>query len=614
MGIVSLLLTLGVGLPQHSSAYDGKHAEKEHYDLGNNFRNPVARDTLIHRISSQEEYQRFLLELDTPPGLIARFGQSVVKRHLGAMIPILPDTLVEFLHVEDAVEQETWAVLADSAGKELSAWWRSKDPFPATTRNQRLIEHLRRTDYAYRYFARENDEDALDDRGNIYLRFGAPEWREEIHVGYEGEFWVYPSLHDAAEYLLVRNRGRGYMIGQPLDLLPDHSLRGFGPTERGTRKAIRALSTLQSVYGELAHYRSRYGPRYSDLSMYLEQVRQASQGLAAELHHQPHTFAYRGIEEIRTDEAYAQQRRERAVPRVHTTVGRDLPLLPLAVRPVRTLDEEGSTQVDVYWAVRESNVQSSYPAGEATREQGYTAPLNFLLTATAVQETQKYELLNRHVTHNLIRAYNQETNREDRLRTTPVQQTVFTLRSEAARGAFQVDMYEAVVDSESQSVRRRAKIQTGVYRFDDLTLLDSSPAVLEISDVMPVDINGTTSIDEAPVIPHSSIRANEPLGLKFEVYHLTFDEEGQATYDVEYSVERKTDRGWLPTVLRGNEAVQTSVKSTYKAYRKDVTEYIVIDLDAWRENTQQDLRAEVRVRDKNSGQERVRHVTFTLAP
>jgi len=582
--------------------------------LEDNFRNPVARDTLIHRISSQEEYQRFLWKLDVPPRLIAHFDQSVVKRHLGAMIPILPDTLVESLRVEEAVEQETWTVLADSAGTALATWWRSKDPFPATTRNQRLIEHLRRTDYAYRHFARENDEDALDDRGNIYLRFGAPEWKEEIHAGYEGEFWVYPSLHDAAEYLLVRNRGVGYMIGQPLDLLRDHSLRGFGPTERGTRKAIRALSTLQSVYGELAHYRSRYGPRYSDLSMYLEQVRQASQGLAAELHHQPHTFVYRGIEEIRTDEAYAQQSRERAVPQVHTTVGRDLSRLPLAVRPVRTLDEEGSTQVDVYWAVRESGIQSSYSVGETTQEQGHADSLNFVFTATAVQETQKYELLNSHVTHNLIRTHNQETNHQDGLGTTPVQQTTFTLDSEAARGAFQVDMYRAVVDSESQSVRRRAKIRTGVYRFDDLAPLDSSPPVLEMSDVVPVDVNDMTSIEEASVIPHSSIRANEPLGLKFEVYHLTLNEEGQATYDVEYSVERKTDRGWLPTVLRGNEAVQTSVKSTYEAYRKDVTEYIVLDLDEWRESTQQDLRVEVRVRDKNSGQERVRHIAFTLAP
>lgn len=611
--IIGLLLAVGTGLILPPSLCYARDADRFQYHWQNEVRHTGAKDTLTSRISSQEEYQRLLSTLDSLSGPAAYFDQSVVKRHLGAIIPVLPDTLLKSLQVPNAVEEEDWTLLPGSTGAELSAWWRSRDPFPATDRNRRLTEHLRRTDYAYRHFAREDDEDALDDRGAIYLRFGAPEWREEIRVGYGGEFWVYPSLHDAAEYLLVRDRGKGYIIGQPTDLLPDHELRGFGPTERGTRKAIRALSMLKSIYADLSHYRSRYGPRYSDVSMYLEEVRQASQGLAAELHHRPHTFVYQAVENIKTDEAYAQRRREQAVPLTHTTVGEDLAPLPLAARPIRTLSETGSTQVNVYWATYESATQLSESIGESMQGQ-ILRPPNLLLTATAVQEKQNYEALDRYTTHTLVRPSTQEANHEGASHTTSVQHAAFILDTAAIRGALQVDMYLATIDEESQSLRRQAKIRSGVQRFEDLAPLNDDPDVLEISDIAPVDVSGTVPIEEAPVIPYASMHANEPLALKFEIYHLTFDENERTTYTVEYSVERRTERGWLPMLSRGNEATRTSVESTYEGYKKDVTEYVVIDLDEWRENNRQDLRVEVRVRDENSAQQVERHVAFTLAP
>lgn len=55
----------------------------------------------------------------------------------------------------------------------MGRYWRAKDPAPLTKANERLLEHYRRVSYAREQYPR--GEDSWDKRGEIYIRFGAPD-------------------------------------------------------------------------------------------------------------------------------------------------------------------------------------------------------------------------------------------------------------------------------------------------------------------------------------------------------------------------------------------------------------------------------------------------------
>lgn len=560
-------------------------------------------DTTEGAIQSPRDYMEFLDVLGSSDAR-GGFAPSVVRRHLDALSVVAPEPMVVRLRIRKGAETGRVDVLADSAGLVLTGWWRRQDPYPATHYNERLREHLQRTVDAFEKYHREDDSNRLDDRGRVYVRFGPPDRRRNLDMGKKGEFWVYAS-HSAAEYVFVRDRGDGYKLAPPIEILPDRLRRGFGPSTRGLRKAVRSLTMLERVYERLAHFRSRYGITFSDLSMYKEQVRQAMDGLPTSFSVRPHTFAQQKIQEIRHEEAEATARRDEVLPRTQSDTGNEFDKLPLATRWVRSLTEADSTQVELFWSVSRSALRPSGEQAEALKDRGRGG---YLLSSSLVQFSPTYERQHVRTRHLLAPEDGRNAGILDPRRAT------FMLR-DTPHAALQVDVAWASVEGKLESVHPQAKLKVGTSRVDSLRPLSSDPSVLEMSDLRPVLLRtDSTSIKNAPVYPFRELSPTTPLALRFEIYHLSTAADGRTQYSVEYEVLRRTDRGNFERFLRGDDQERTAVESRVEGRMARTKEYVLLDPTNWVKDEAQTVRVSVEVTDERTGGRVSRAVHFDLPP
>lgn len=561
------------------------------------------RDTSVEDIRTPNTFYDLLRFLDDSASADRVFSRPTIRRQLDGLQVVLPDSMVKGARVEKGAETGRADALARGAGRAMERWWRRQDPYPATEANERLQEHLKRVSYAFQHYSREDDAHHLDDRGRVYVRYGPPNRSREI---FGGEFWTY-GFQTAAEYLFVCERGDGCELGQPIELIPPRLRHGHGPTDRGTRKAIRSLSILESVYEELAHHRSRYGITRADLSMYNEQIRQRLDGLATPMNTRPHSFVAQKIAEIKQEEVQARRRREETVPQTRSSVGNEFENLPVAARWIRSLTDNGNTRVKLVWSVPRSALRLSEEQKDDVLEEGSTNRGRQLLSASLVRYTGDYDRQAMDVRHHLLPPVG-----EQKQGVLSPRQESFLMES-TLNAALQVDLTWASIESSSETVRPRAKLKVGTSRADSLEPLRSDPSQLEISDLQPVLLwTDSMSIDEAPVYPFRKLVPDTPLALRFEVYHLSTDEQERTDYSVEYEVYRETERGGFSELFRGDTQERTAVKSQFEGRETRVGEYVLLDPENWTKKESQSIRITVRVTDEQTGHEVTRSVDFTL--
>ncbi len=99
-----------------------------------------------------------------------------VLKELEYMRPLLG--LSSFSDYKDRVEEGDASVL-----KEIRSYWEKTDPTPLTDYNERLIEHWDRIAYSRENYAIKNGEE-LDDRADIYIRYGSPYYEKEGQLEY----------------------------------------------------------------------------------------------------------------------------------------------------------------------------------------------------------------------------------------------------------------------------------------------------------------------------------------------------------------------------------------------------------------------------------------------
>jgi GWxTD domain-containing protein len=98
--------------------------------------------------------------------------------------------------------QQFFSLPDDSArGRWIERFWRSKDPTPTTEKNEMMIEHNIRVKLASQFFAAD-EWPYWDKRGEVYIRYGPPNYRGIMHaevtarkVHPPGELWYY-TRHD----------------------------------------------------------------------------------------------------------------------------------------------------------------------------------------------------------------------------------------------------------------------------------------------------------------------------------------------------------------------------------------------------------------------------------
>ncbi len=588
------------------------------------------------------------------PGLDAA-PETIVRRHVAQLVPILPDATKEHV-LQGASVQE--AAFAPAAGTTLVQWWRRQDPLPATARNERLIEHLQRVAHAQTAFACGTPEckpAGWDVRGAVYVRFGAPTRRQSVafndtefnrdvfrfgvpvsrHDFPDNVLWVYPQIDQTGKYLFVKEDGY-FQLSPTKELLPPQLRGGYGGrSERTLNKAVSAIAALEHIYERLSQSHISYAQRYSTIANYAgwqeEQARLIDMGALSPSQSRtvgsgvgqrktvgpgpgpasgyPNEFVSNHLHQSAARDVQDAKRRTRRMPAAHSTVMDGTERLPVAVRAARFLSEAGSTEVRVAWSHPPEALTLSDATEQTLDDAGFSDPAGHLVRLRAVQQDTAFRRGD---------TFDQQyfVARDASGHRAPVDVQTFTMTgdSDPFHVGLQWDQRVALSRATGR-VQRGPLTKRAVHRIDSLAALPGSTTGLVMSDVMP----GRLPPDAAPrrdamtPYPFATLDEDRPLALYFELYNLRMDAEGRTEYTVEYRVERVTDKRGVRGVFGGEDRSQTVMRSTYEGSQSRTEEFITLDLDAWDLTEAGMLAITVRVTDENRGQQVQRTIAFENA-
>lgn len=591
--------------------------------------------------------QLYLKIIDAADGPLSSGAKTIVERHLAQLRPLLPDTLQARIEEDGELSSA-----GHRMGQDIIAWLRSQDPRPVTSHNERVVEHLRRVAHATDAYSSEYDAAGFDDRGYVYVRYGAPSKKKEVGFHQrelmdrihtlrramgnnltvspssfpDNEFWLYERPEHSYYFLFVKE-GSSYEAGEVMDLIPKHLQTGLdSSTGRGGAKIDVVLEALRVIYRQLATYHIDFGPRYARIDDYvgrLDEVRMRAEatnmeefytndkrsdnsalarehGLVRTMTNPPGRFARQTVTEAKREDQKNARRQQERVPRQTTNALADVESLPVVTRTARFLDEDGTTRAEVYWGL------ASDGAGELAnilRREGQT-----LVDMTVRRLDEQYR----------------GTGQSQEQYVLPAQVDDNVLVPEhpvALRGI--EDSFHLAMEWNQYTLRREENgnvsadrhLRASVARSDSLRPLNSDPGVLEMSDVVPlvvVDESGLAAGSDDRFVgqpyPLSQIDSKMPLALYFEVYHLTYGPDERTRYTIDYQIERRTERGGLAGLFRGDDEQRTTTQTTREGASRRAEESLMIDLGDW--NGEGLLRITVRVTDQASDQQVERSLDF----
>lgn len=560
---------------------------------------------------------------------LAPEAQRLLARHVAQLLLILPPNVArQILQTAPDAPPATWTYAPDAPDVLLS-WWRSADPLPATRQNERLEEHLRRVAYAETQYASDESRTGLDIRGEVYVRYGEPDrttrvtfdgpemvdlLRPGVTVNLsdfpENEFWLYGHVDRSAYFLFVEDAGT-YRLADTADLLPQTLRFGFSATERGQLKSYMLLTALQTIFRRLAPLHSDFANRQAEIDNYKDQFEQDRfWGERMNLQvRPPHQFAESFLLSNAEADEMATYRRETLVPEQATEAYRDLDLLPLAVRTMRFLDDDGTTRTEIVWAPEPDGLAPTRARRRELRKQGYTDFEDAAIRMTAVQRDADYaeRVVNRkHYVINDLQGRGGGA--------IPAQEMVVRGDTGLYHLAFQWDQHMPLPGARATSVQLGPKVKVAAHYVDSLTALTADEQVLEMSDLRPEyrlkDESGAVNLAvDAKPYPFGSIAPDLGLSLYFEVYHLTRGPDDRTHYTVEYIVERQ-DSGGVLTFLGGGGDERTTAAFRYEGDARTAQESILVDLSEW--TGRGDLQVTVRVTDETTQQQVERSIVFGL--
>ena len=472
-----------------------------------------------------------------------------------------------------------------ASGRPLAVWWISEDPFPATTPNERVEEHLLRVSKALAEYPDPKSAEGYDDRGRLFVRFGAPQVARRLTFDTpdfvlglsrlsagisrqsfpSNEVWTYGSIDETMVYVMTA-RNEVYRIGQTEDLLPA-SLRNV--TGRGTRvQALKrvALIAMRYIYGELATTSIEYGNAWGDTVAILEQTASPLRNVNADVITVQRSVLMREAERTREREA-------REPPSV-SQVAAQTPPVAYDYDAARFLDGDGRTRLDLVWGVR----PGLYPdllgtavlIGSVVERPG-TAQQT--IPTSALQSLSPGQLAG--------------------VDYAPPMSASAACGTDSCAPAVQLSLFAA--DSEGRPVER---VGASVWRVRAREPLRSEG--LEMSDIRPFD-----PIQNEPR-PSPSVAPGAPLSLYFEAYG--FEEgNGSSRITIEYEVVRRR-RGSLLRRTR-----ETPSSGDLRLFDRGTTteQYLILRTADWDDADEVDVR--ITVRDERTGETVERARTFQVA-
>ena len=546
------------------------------------------------------------------------------------------------LHDED----EAWT-LKPGAGDFLIAWWKQQDAAPATPENERLEEHLQRVAAARAQYAHDERPSGLDDRGETYLRYGPPYQQRAITYDDAGfhldvfrfgvnvtsfdfpknEIWTYPRIHHAAYFIFVEEDDH-YYIGSSSDLLPDRLTNTFTNSGRHLNRAVSALAAMQYIFRDLALYHPDFSHLYTQIANYADwqemkaaqfeatgrvppgtQMQRVGMGVGQEQmvfsspvfgFGLPSEFVQRTASEQKTLDYHAQRIRKKELPPQSTRIFDDLDPLPVTIRTARFLEPDGQTRTEVYWGT----------FAQQLRLDEEHAGRSSLVKLTAVEYGAGYD-------RSTMRSKWYNTSAASAANGLAVP-GAFSIKSAADRYHLGLQWEQYTADLSGSRIKLDEQLRVATHRIDTLAALNAAPDRLEMSDLKPMVpdesfVTGDTPLEAAPY-PFDQIAPDASLMLYFELYHLGFTGEDRTRYTVAYDVTRRTERGRISGLFRGDKEDRTTASTTYEGSSRTTEEQILIDLSDWEAESPGALTVTVRVTDEVTGQQVARSISFDVGP
>jgi len=596
-----------------------------------------------------EKYSRaaeaYLLLLQIADARLSPDEQEVVNRHFAQLRPILPAGLEAGAFVDD-----TGTALRDGGGQRITRWWRGEDAYPATSTNERLVEHLIRVSHAKRQFSYDKSIRGYDERGEIFVRFGPPtktlevdffsrEMMETIERLQEGQrnnlivspsdfannqFWMYERGEEPYQYLFVDD-GNSFRVGEVADLIPRHLLTGMsGDSGRNAARADVVLEAFRTCYEQLAPYHQEYGSRYNRVQGYiglLNDLRTSLQGRTrSELYTEdkrsdngavanmasdgnfvrdPHLVARSEVATSRQRDNILAYRQEERLPASVTQTNAVLPQLPVAVYPARFLNDDGSTRVELFWGLAPSDDRRVSLPEKVTAEQ-------LMVEMNVSQLSSDYHTAHRYQQLQALPASPSDTDLllfDSYVETKPL--------NELTHLRMQWDQW-TMRASETGRLEAQQRLRSGTARVDSLMPLDA--ASFEISDVIPLRVDAEaipSSEQRFPGTPYPFTRMTpaEEIGLHLEIYNLKTGQLGTTRYTVTYDVgiDREGKRFFG---LFGSKDEQISTSTSYDGTGPRSEETILLDTNSWEVGDAVTVR--IRVRDEIRNETKERTLAFDI--
>ena len=606
-------------------------------------RDVFAQERVEYYEAATRSYLDILKSLDTS---LAPDAYEIAHRHIAQMFFLLPQEERNLVLAQETRGYLQRLSLTPLAGEKAASWWRAQDAFPATSINERIVEHLRRVYLAEKEFADVQSPIGFDDRGLVFVQYGSPRTRTVIKTDLldsrkalqqyavplpgplviaPNEFWAYRHVDDLLRFVFLLDGGR-YQIRSPEDLIPE-DLRtaatrvgqrqitaGSTRINRVNEAYARALiAAWNTIYTDLALHHPAFEEQLTDLEMYEADLR-ATGGIDIDPSGQS-DFAggggisplsyFSGLESTFSNLAHvARVNREEQAPRNYSSLLEDVEPLPVAVRTARFLNDDGTTRTELFW--------SHIP--------GTLKPTKRQLRRL---EDELGEVLDRYLIEMSVVQYRADYTREGgtRLRyaasdlpqgsPAPVQAIEVDGGRDQYHLSVQWGQYHLLENSENGEVTAGEEFKLGVQRISGLNALSNDESRLEMSDLKPVylDDDGGIFFVEAgdengpAAYPFMTITAETNLGLYFEVYHLAFGDDDQAHFTVEYEVIRDA--------TQRNERKLTSASTPYTSDKRTAKEYIALDLSEYGDRGSVDIR--LTITDDVTGRQAERTISFNLA-
>lgn len=587
------------------------------------FRQDIDRE----KASAAAAYVRLMEQALGAEGSSFRDGERErLRRHVAQLLLVWPDSMQHRVTSAPEAVLEGEPRIRPGAGRTIAAWWRRQDPRPATTRNERLIEHLDRVVEAEATFAADTFL-GFDERGRVFVRLGAPDERRmlrsqslaksvstDAHFVPKNEYWRYKGYGDHSHFVFVK-KGGGFQIGGVVDLLPS-SLRN---DMKGTG-ALTVLA-LRDFYDVFVPRIPEYGEVYNEVEDKVNELKMQANVLRttttrlADSNFDPvsgddrYTAATKPLyRRARRVQREVSTMRERELPTAHSATVARTGLLDVASRTARFRNDDGSTRVEVYWGVPPGRL--STPAVDERLDQaGYEGARRHHVRITARRHDGAYRSEGRARSEHELIGHDDWT----ALSEVPVFSMTFPKAMQAAHLSLQWDQ---IVVPRSDDPTSALRAQTSVRWIDSLTALPADGTTLTMSDLVPVspETVDASALDGDGVVgrpyPFETLAPDDPLGLYFEVYNLTYDDADRTRYTVEYAVERTVPTGGLAGLFGRDATKTTTTATTGTSTRRTTREYLELDLSDWSEATS--LTLVVRVTDESTGQTVHRAIPFEV--